>query len=100
MSRNSKWRQDFEVEHLLNKGSWKGAVKGLVKWMETVEDDFGMNDVEFCLIVRDWDRTRVVTCGTDGHTSYGAEDMGEAIRKGKGWTGWDNPSVHPSQRYG
>lgn len=103
MGRNSTWRQDFEVEDFYNQQTWTDAANKLIEWLESVRDEFPSicGDVEMCLVVRDWNRTRVATCGTDTATGHGAEDLGKAVKRQAphgGGRGWPNPVVHPSSK--
>ena len=72
------WRRNFDV---ISHGRmyWDEAVEAVMEEARDFSVDPAEN-VEACLLLRNWYRARVLTCGTDDITDEGAWNLGTAIR--------------------
>ena len=74
------WRQreNFEVIHH-GRMYWNEAIDVVMEDARNFPVDSTEN-VEICLLLRNWYRARVLTCGTDEITDEGAWNLGAVIR--------------------
>ena len=71
------WRRNVEVSSQ-SRMDWDDALEVVVE--DAQEFESAGDDVQVCLILRNWDRMRIVTCGTDDITAEGAWNLGTVIR--------------------
>ena len=81
--KNSKWRQDNSVEPLDHRDGLDATIDALSDAALELRSDFVSpgRDAEICCILRTPDKTRVVTCGTDGGTNGSSEEVGKALKR-------------------